>query len=307
MIPGPTDGTEPKKAVISNTLWDTLAWHKWAVISISGSIILIYLNLAEIAIGGEIGGTPASTANILGALQLAVKVHELTIIASLLMIARQWIQGSLINLNKGLPLGLVGAEKELSRPSFIFSKGYLTAVGFASSVWRTQQTPQDLSRKRELCLLTIFLFTATLLSSLAGPASAVLMIPRVHWFFDSEFEFTGNHTELAKYPYIFVRPVYEYDNTGVMDEPFDPKMLFWTGSDLQYWADLTYINTMLDVVPEKKTIHDYASGGQAVRVNITTSPGRSMDSGNNGSTYASTVMKRMAGMLWSTGVIVAIK
>lgn len=92
------------------------------VISIAGSATLIYLNFSEYAIGGELGKDQAQTADILGALQIAIKAHELVLLVSLVQIAKQWIHGSLMNANKGLVLGLVGAEESLAAPSFVISK-----------------------------------------------------------------------------------------------------------------------------------------------------------------------------------------
>lgn len=128
------------------------------------------------------------TANILGALQLAIKGHELAIVASLVFIAKQWIHDSLLDLNKGVILGLVGAELSLSAPSFVISKEFLTAIryGLSGGFWWDSRKSEATARKREMALLGGFLFIACIVASLAGPASGVLMIPRVQWFFDQE-------------------------------------------------------------------------------------------------------------------------
>lgn len=88
VIHDPTDDIERKKVIISNAFYDILVWHIWAVISVTVSVLLVALNYAEYSIGGEIGGSPGATANILGTLQLAIKAHEITIVASLFMITR---------------------------------------------------------------------------------------------------------------------------------------------------------------------------------------------------------------------------
>lgn len=118
----PRNPIEPNSPVISKNIWGILIWHKWMVISIAGSATLIYLNFREYAIGGELGKDQAQTADILGALQIAIKAHELVLLVSLVQIAKQWIYGSLVSASEGFVLGLVGAEESLAAPSFVISK-----------------------------------------------------------------------------------------------------------------------------------------------------------------------------------------
>lgn len=280
VIRNSTDPTEQKKAIISNGFYNTFMWHIWAIISVSASIVLLLLNFMEYSIAGEIGGSAGTTANYLGALQFAVKAHEITIVASLYMIARQWILGSLINMDKGIPLGLLGAEKELGQPSFVISKGYLVTVSYVVSLWRSKQGQSD------LFLLTIFLFAATVVSSLAGPASGVLMIPIKDWFLDPASPRPG--PPMANYAYIMVRPTLEYSETPIAD-PFDPRMLDMPDSVFQYWSLFAHQSAVVESVPQAESTHDITFGLTTVRVNISTTPGRSLE-GNTGLTYAKTVM-----------------
>lgn len=234
----------------------------------------------EYSIGGELGGSPGGTANIIGALQLAIKAHEIMIVASLYMITRQWIQRSLLDLDNGIPLGLLGAEIELGQPSFLISKGYLVTF----SLWRRKQGRLD------ICLLTVFLFVATILSSLAGPASGVLMIPRPDWFVDSEFSILDD--TLYRYPYLLVRPKFEdpfdKNNTIRRKDPFSPSWLPDTKIALEYWEGVSRGYAL--PVHQRESTYDVAFGTGSRLMNISTTPGRSIGNNQTSRTYAKTIL-----------------
>lgn len=79
------------KAIICTSVVGVLAWHIWTFLSISVTVILLYLNFINYSIGGELRSNSSTSANILGALQISVKVHELVIVASLVAIVQQCI------------------------------------------------------------------------------------------------------------------------------------------------------------------------------------------------------------------------
>lgn len=247
------------------------------------SIILVCWNLTEYSIAGELGGSAGATANILGALQLSIKAHEMTIVASLYMIARQWIQGNLIDMDRGIPLGLLGAEKEFGQPSFLISNGYLVTIGYVVSLWRRKQARLD------LCFLTIFLFAATVVSSLAGPASGVLMIPRQDWFFDSVVPYTIPAGQ--SYPYLMVRPKFEFENTSMTGyDPFSPENFHSTEYTLRYWSEVVDLNRWFGALPQPQTTNDLLFVSDLVRANISTTWNRTLDNGNTGHTNAKIIM-----------------
>lgn len=171
------------KAIISNRLTDILGWHIWTILALIGTTILLYLNFSEYSIGGDLGGSQSSSANIIGILQVVIKVHELVIVASLVAIAHQLILSNL--MSSGLLLGLLGAEGSLTTPSFLISAQFWHALGYGfRSIYSPgglENGPDRPARIRILGLV-FFLFLSCLIASLAGPASGVLMIPRVDWF-----------------------------------------------------------------------------------------------------------------------------
>lgn len=132
--------TETPKHIVSTHWWHFLAWHSWTVTSLTVTATLLWLNFTEYAIGGEIGRSPKSSADILGALQLAIKAHELLIVASLITIARQMIIGDL--LDGGIVLGLLGAEASFSTPSFVFTGEFTQSFLFGlRSIYKSEKDP----------------------------------------------------------------------------------------------------------------------------------------------------------------------
>ncbi|KAL0632694.1 hypothetical protein Q9L58_008415 [Maublancomyces gigas] len=240
LLPPTTDGPQS----VASTRWiDILGWHIWTVLSVSGTSVLLWLNFSEYFIGTEIGTSPQQSANYLGALQLVIKLHELTIVASIFCITQQWIVRDL--LGRGTLLGLLGAESAMSAPSFIISDGFLIALryGFQGIFTRPRQG-NDSGPARGVFRLTIFTLCGCILSALAGPASGVLMIPRFGWHSDSRRDFIDSNLP-AGWPNILIGT----DNTRVelsAAAPFlDPwetnvfslPKLFVIGG-LDYWRDM---------------------------------------------------------------------
>lgn len=285
--------TEPLKPVISTGIWDILGWHIWGIISVSMSIVLIWVNVTRFAIAGELGRDETDTANVLGALQVAVHMHGLTISASLFQIARQWIQGSMLNLDRGIPLALVGAERELGLPSFVISHGFLAAVKYAASLWSGPQTYGDFRRKWDVGMVTIFLFFSCIVSVMAGPASGILMIPRVQWFLDSAVNFPYMRDDWNTYPHIMVPPELGYGNYSNPTEflSLDPFPALLIDRSLRYWNEFSKSARVLGPATEDVTRHHIPTTLGIWYINTTTTWGRSMhDEPGTGSSYAKSIM-----------------
>jgi hypothetical protein len=111
----------------------------------------------------------------LNALQLAAKLHELILVASLGTIVMHVAQAHLIG-NHGLPLGL------LTNSFSVGSGDFLRTRAFWATAWTSK------AHYLRFWLLSLL---ATLLATLAGPSSAIAVIPSLNWFplnkpFDSE-------------------------------------------------------------------------------------------------------------------------
>lgn len=270
----------PGVRAASSLLWDLLTWHIWGIISLAGSVILLYLNFKEYAIGGELGTNPGQTANILGVLQLAIKAHELAIVASLFAVTSQWIQGSL--RDGGILFGLLGTETSSAQPFFIISSEYRAAFGYGiSGILRSStQTPEERKKRKGMFLLTCFLCVICIISSLAGPASGVLMIPRVDWFWATDITMG---TEGRVYPHILVQHEPLSNSTPLMV------------AGLQYWVDVASYGDlwlfMLDGYRQNVTRHRFTDTAGNCYINTSTTPGRVLGSNWAGSTKARSAMR----------------
>lgn len=269
------------KPVATDNLFDLILWHKWTVISITGSVIVIYLNLAEYVIAGELGKNSAQTANILGALQLVIKAHELCIVASLVCIAKQWILSSFMDMDRGMVLGLVGAEGMLGQPSFLISKEFYAAFSYGlSGLWWRQSGTQ---KKRQIFTLSVFISLACVISALSGPASGALLIPRVDWFFEREF--TG----------LSMSPTYHFPNI-LIDQRYGYGMFY--GQRVDPFASLTSdeLSSLLIHWDSYMAVQDNTSSDKTVVQEERHSPG---DLWGRPVTITSTTWNRAMGGDWT--------
>ncbi|OAP54516.1 hypothetical protein AYL99_10964 [Fonsecaea erecta] len=102
----------------------------------------------------------------MNALQLAAKLHELILVASLGTIVMHVAQAHLVGTH-GLPLGM------LANSFAIGSGDYMRTKGFWSSIWTGK------AHYWRFWLLSVL---ATILATLAGPSSAIAVIPSLNWF-----------------------------------------------------------------------------------------------------------------------------
>lgn len=250
-------GEDEPKHIASIHPWDVLMWHIWAILSLTGTAVLLWLNLSHYAIGAEIGNSTHQTADILGTFQLIIKVHELLIVASLANIAHQLLIGSL--LKDGIIVGLLGAEAALADPSFIVSAEYSQAfwVGLQAVFGYGKSEHSQVHRK--VFGLALFILWASALSALAGPSSAVLMIPRVDWnYFDQR---------------AYSPPIPDNMFPNIMIAASDSDFDLLTGSPefflgLEYW-DFYFENSAWNESNLDDLNHDFGDIGSTVYINTT--------------------------------------
>lgn len=111
-------------------------------------------------------------AGALNFLQLAAKLHELLILASLSSLVLHAVQAHLMG-GSGLPLGLVSNAFELG------SGEYLRRKSFWSAWWSVDQATGRRFPYMRFWLLSLL---CTLLVTLAGPSSAISVIPTLNYF-----------------------------------------------------------------------------------------------------------------------------
>jgi hypothetical protein len=103
----------------------------------------------------------AAINNILNALQLLAKIYEIAVLASLAHISIKVFKRRLVG--KGLPAGMVTAGYRVGDLFYLAS-------------------PEFWSGRKGAALFVIFLFINTMLTVLMGPASAILIVPKLGRF-----------------------------------------------------------------------------------------------------------------------------
>jgi hypothetical protein len=158
---------ETKKVVVTESKAIALRRCILHLIPILTSVAILTINLHGHYIGRDFPGTIKSeTINIM-LLQMAAKVHELVIVASLGLIVLHIVRHELL-FGDGLPLGLVGSGLTFSNFEFFFRKefyGSLKCLTHHGTKWR------------KIGFVAV-LVLAGLTAVLAGPASAVLLVPK---------------------------------------------------------------------------------------------------------------------------------
>ncbi|RNJ60512.1 hypothetical protein D7B24_007435 [Verticillium nonalfalfae] len=130
------------------------------------SIILISINLMGYFIGTRLQGWRGSDSIKLGVLQLCAKVQELLIVASLSTVIFHVVRSEM-TFGPGIPLGWLGAGFRFTTLSYLWSSDLWGSIRYKHA---------SVLRKFGLVLL---LFVSGIITVLAGPSSAVLMVPRV--------------------------------------------------------------------------------------------------------------------------------
>ncbi|KAG4259176.1 hypothetical protein FPRO03_13110 [Fusarium proliferatum] len=159
------NGPENPKPLFKSSTPSTVLCCLLHLLPMLVTIALIALNLLGFFIGRELDGLGRDSVK-LGVLQVAAKVHELFIIASLGAVIFHVVRNELAR-GEGLPLGLMGVGFSFSSVSFFFSPDFRAGVSF--------------SHPRKMRIIALIV-TAGLITPLVGPTSAVLMIPReLNW------------------------------------------------------------------------------------------------------------------------------
>ncbi len=123
--------------------------------------------------------------------QLLAKVHELTIQASLAAVIFSYMRHEMI-IGNGIPFGALLSGLQISQIAYLWSMEF----------WGTIRTPH-LRFRRKLALL-VLIFTCIVVATLAGPSSAVLLIPRSNFWPAGNTDIWLNATTDDLYPALSV-------------------------------------------------------------------------------------------------------
>ncbi|KAI1123514.1 hypothetical protein F5Y10DRAFT_285964 [Nemania abortiva] len=105
------------------------------------------------------------TADQLGALLVAAKVHETLIIASLFNIVIYHIRRGLLG-HHGIPFGFLTAPFQLTSPLYLFTSEFWSCLGSANM---------------RSALLALIVVVSFILAALAGTSSSIIIIPKLGW------------------------------------------------------------------------------------------------------------------------------
>ncbi|KAI1109363.1 hypothetical protein F5Y14DRAFT_29927 [Nemania sp. NC0429] len=158
---------EPRKILVYRSRLLTLAHCAVHIFPAAASFVLIGLNFQGRFIGEELQGTHFTTDDVkLGSIQVAAKLHELLIVASLSTIIFHVLRLNLI-YGHGVPLGFLGSGWTFSQITYFFSPEF----------WGGALSNSPGLTWKEYLFAPLILVSG-LVATFAGPATAVLATPR---------------------------------------------------------------------------------------------------------------------------------
>ena len=182
---------EPIKVAIRKSYTIAILRGLIHVLPISFALVEIILNTNTY----YIGVSPYNQA----VYQSLAKIHEIMIQASLATVILAYVRHELISDN-GLPLGALVSGLQISQFAYLWSIEF----------WGTLRSKTyPISRKLKLLIVILTCFTVAIL---AGPSSAVLLIPRLDFWPAGSTDIWINATPDDLYPHLLatVRPCYRH-------------------------------------------------------------------------------------------------
>jgi hypothetical protein len=168
--PSPSKG-EPRKIVVSESFGTAVRRSLFHLLPITTSTAILAINIHGFYIGVDFSGALKSDTINLMLLQLAAKAQEIMIVASLGLIVLHAVRYELL-FGDGLPLGLIGSGVSFSNFEFFFKKEFYGALRYV--VYQG-------NKPRKIGFVALLVLSG-LTSLLAGPASAVLLVPKTQGY-----------------------------------------------------------------------------------------------------------------------------
>ncbi|KAK3934057.1 hypothetical protein QBC46DRAFT_325715 [Diplogelasinospora grovesii] len=161
----------PKVIIHRKSIWRALWKCAIHFVPIAVGAILVALNLQTYFIGAEFQGYNDGYWQAFDrwALQLAAKLEETLIVASLATILMDVLRDELLSGSNGLPLGIVTAKTLFANGTLLISPGFWNAIG-GSDWWK----------KKKRCFLSFLIVTCSVLALVAGLSTALLLIPKTY-------------------------------------------------------------------------------------------------------------------------------
>ncbi|KAI8719899.1 hypothetical protein NCS52_00772200 [Fusarium sp. LHS14.1] len=197
---------EPSKVLIDSSRKLALARCAVHIVPAFLSIALITLNLLGFFIGNELQGDQDQDDLKFGLLQVAAKLQELLIVASVGSVIFHILRSELV-FGDGVTLGLLVSGFSFSQISYFVSPEFVGSLGWGCGHGENMAHGQRAKRLGFILLLIV----GGALALLAGPAAAVLMIPRrmdwpvgggVYWLNGSDDQLWPKFLDAAYYSQI---------------------------------------------------------------------------------------------------------
>ncbi|KAL9121068.1 MAG: hypothetical protein Q9187_002373 [Circinaria calcarea] len=171
---------EVPKPVLVNSKWAQICRFSFHLLPVLTSTALLVLNLHHFFVGRSLSGFISNDNINLALLQIAAKIQELLIVASLAMVVTQIVRDELM-FGEGIPLGLLASAFSFSQLSYFWSPDFIGSFQCRMSIVRKVS-------------FFGFLVIAGIIAATAGPSCAVLLIPRIQdWpAGGSDFYLPGN-------------------------------------------------------------------------------------------------------------------
>lgn len=161
---------EPKKNVVSTSFWVAFSRCWVHILPVSISIFLIQLKVRGHYLGQHLRGPTSNDQEdsvALAFIQVAAKLLELLIVASLAAVVFQVIRDGLLH-EDGIPFGIATSGFSFDRMQYFWSPPLW------GGLWGFRK-----SRKFRGMLLLCVIALSGSIALVAGPASAVLLLPRI--------------------------------------------------------------------------------------------------------------------------------
>ncbi|KKK20324.1 hypothetical protein P175DRAFT_0440547 [Aspergillus ochraceoroseus IBT 24754] len=190
MSASPSGPQEPEKVIITSKSWFTsLQQCVIHLVPMSASVIIMTVNIRRTYLSADLMSPVRSETINLLFLQVAAKAHEIMIVASLSLVVLQFVRHELL-FGDGLPLGFIGSGITFNNFEFFFKKEFRGAMKYIS-------LPGNKLRKVAFVSLIMI---AGFVAALAGPASAVLLVPKDQDWEAGGTQFFLNGTESELWP-----------------------------------------------------------------------------------------------------------
>ncbi|KAF1951953.1 hypothetical protein CC80DRAFT_572971 [Byssothecium circinans] len=160
---------EQRKIAIYHGVWYLCIESLFHLIPIGIGIGLVSLNLVGHYVGRDFGGPPVDDSVKLVGFQIAAKMVELLCVASIARFILAFVRHELVG-SCGIPFGILASSLDFSHVTYPLSQEF----------WSVVLAPNMQAYRRGFFVLALGL--GTILATLIGPTTAILLQPRLGWW-----------------------------------------------------------------------------------------------------------------------------